>query len=129
MKRLHGGVVHGSTRPWWTEEAPLDEAAAPLRGDVEADIAIVGGGFTGLWTARSILEQRPGTRVAIVEALRCGDGASARNGGFLHGYGSSLPRLVDLLGAEAALELARSGDGMFAAVRGLGDDVWLRESG
>jgi glycine/D-amino acid oxidase-like deaminating enzyme len=129
MKRLYGGPVHGSTQPWWTEEAPLDDAAPALAEDVDADVAIVGGGLTGLWTALAVLRRRPGTRVVIVEALRCGDGASGRNGGFLHGYWSSLPRLVDLLGAEAALELAGSGDGMFEAVRALGADVWLRESG
>jgi len=129
MKRLHGGAVHGSTQPWWTEEAPLDEASAPLQGEVEADVAIVGGGLAGLWTARSLLERKPGLRVVIVEALRCGEGASARNGGFLHGYWSSLPRLVELLGPERALELARSGDGVFETVRELGEDVWLREGG
>jgi len=129
MKRLDGGAVHGSTRPWWTDEAPLDGAAPALGEHIESDVAIVGGGFTGLWTAHSILERQPGTRVVIVEALRCGEGASARNGGFLHGYWSSLGRLVDLLGPAGALELARSGDGMFAAVRALGEDVWLRESG
>ncbi|HEV7641255.1 MAG TPA: FAD-binding oxidoreductase [Gaiellaceae bacterium] len=129
MKRLYGEAVHGSTRPWWTEEAPLDEAAPPLGEEIEADVTIVGGGFTGLWTALSVLERTPEARVVIVEALRCGDGASGRNGGFLHGYWSSLPRLLDLLGAEGALELARSGDGMFDAVRALGEDVWLRESG
>jgi glycine/D-amino acid oxidase-like deaminating enzyme len=129
MKRLHGGAVHGSTQPWWTEEAPLDEASAPLQGEVEADVAIVGGGLAGLWTARSLLERKPGLRVVIVEALRCGEGASGRNGGFLHGYWSSLPRLVELLGPERALELARSGDGVFETVRELGEDVWLREGG
>src|SRR3954470_15831130 len=128
MKRLDGGAVHGSTRPWWTQEAPLDGAAPDLGADIYSGVAIVGGGFSGLWTAHSILERQPGTRVVIVEALRCGEGASARNGGFLHGYWSSLGRLVDLLGPAGALELARSGDGMFAAVRALGDDVWLRES-
>jgi glycine/D-amino acid oxidase-like deaminating enzyme len=129
MKRLYGGPVHGSTQPWWTEEAPLDDAAPALAEDLDADVAIVGGGFTGLWTALSVLARKPDARVVIVEALRCGDGASGRNGGFLHGYWSSLPRLVELLGSEAALELARSGDGMFDAVRALGEDVWLRESG
>jgi glycine/D-amino acid oxidase-like deaminating enzyme len=129
MKRLHAGRMHGSTEPWWPEEAGRDDAAPRLTEPVEADVAIVGGGLTGLWTALAVLERKPGARVVVIEATRCGDGASARNGGFLHGYWSSLPRLVDLLGAEDALEVARSADGIVSAVRALDEDVWLEEGG
>ena len=76
-----------------------------------------------------LLERRPGANVVVLEATRCGDGASARNGGFLHGYWSSLPRLVDLLGAEGALAVARESDGIVDAVRALGEDVWLNDTG
>ena len=127
MKRLYDPTLRGSTEPWWTLEAPPDPPEAPLAGDVDADVAIVGGGFTGLWTALALRER--GADVVLLEALRCGDGASARNGGFLHGYWSSLPRLVDLFGAEGALAVARSCDGLVDAVRALGEDVWLTEGG
>ena len=129
MKRLYGRGVHGSTLPWWREEAPPDEAAPALAGAVDADVAIVGGGFTGLWTALEVRRRRPSARVAVLEAGRCGDGASGRNGGFLHGLWASLPRLVDLLGADAALALAAEATGVYDAVRGLGEDVWLNEAG
>jgi glycine/D-amino acid oxidase-like deaminating enzyme len=119
--------VRGSTEPWWTVDAPLDAPEPVLRGEVETDVAIVGGGFTGLWTALALRER--GARVVLVEAQRCGDGASARNGGFLHGYWSSLPRLVRMFGADAALGLARASTGVYDAVRALGDDVWLNPSG
>jgi glycine/D-amino acid oxidase-like deaminating enzyme len=118
-----------SREPWWTIEAPLEPPAPALAGEIEADVAIAGGGFTGLWTALSLLSQRPGARVVILDALRCGDGASARNGGFMHGYWSLLDRLSHDVGDDAALEVARSGDGLFAGVRDLGEDVWLREGG
>ena len=67
--------------------------------------------------------------MTLVEAERCGEGPSGRNGGFLHGYWSMLAWLRDLLGDERALELARAGDGIVPAVRELDADVWLRESG
>ena len=129
MKRLYDRDVHGSTRPWWQEEAPPDDAAPALEGMVDGDVAIVGGGFTGLWTALDVLQRRPGTRVAVLEAARCGDGASGRNGGFLHGLWASLPRLVELLGDDAAVALARAATGVYDAVRALGEDVWLHDGG
>ena len=55
----------------------------PLEGDREADVAIVGGGFTGLWTAYSLVRADPALRVVVVEAEGCGFGASGRNGGFV----------------------------------------------
>ena len=129
MKRLYGRAVHGSTEPWWRLEAPSDPAEPALEERIDADVAIVGGGLTGLWTALELLERRSRVRVVVLEALRCGDGASARNGGFLHGYWASLPRLVEILGEEAAVDVAREAAGVFAAVRALGEDVWLNEGG
>ena len=118
---------------WWLEEALASEgevAEAPrLEGDAEADVAIVGGGYTGLWTALALRERDPSLRIAVLEAEICGWGPSGRNGGFLHGYWTRLAQLRDLVGAERALELCRAGDRIVPAVRELGEDVWLREAG
>src|SRR5436305_2048389 len=103
MKRLYGAAVHGSTQPWWRAEAPPDPAQPPLEGRLDADVAIVGGGLTGLWTALEVTRRRPGVRVVLLERGLCGDGASARNGGFLHGFWAALPRLVELLGPVEAV--------------------------
>ncbi|HET7450073.1 MAG TPA: FAD-dependent oxidoreductase [Gaiellaceae bacterium] len=129
MKRLYGRAVHGSTHPWWRHEAPPDDAQPALEGTVDADVAIVGGGFTGLWTALELKRRRPSTRVVLLEATRCGDGASGRNGGFLHGLWAGLPRLIELLGEGDAVATAREAAGVYEAVRALGDDVWLTEGG
>ena len=117
------------TTPWWLEEAPPDEAQPPLTRDVDADVAIVGGGYCGLWTALALRRRSPELRVVLLEADRCGHGPSGRNGGFLHGYWSMLGWLRDVLGTNRALELARAGDRILPAVRELGEDVWLREAG
>ncbi len=67
---------------WWSQIDPTSPRAA-LRGDVDVDVAIVGGGYTGLWTARELLRRDPGLRVCVLEAQVCGFGASGRNGGWV----------------------------------------------
>ncbi|HYV86566.1 MAG TPA: FAD-binding oxidoreductase [Patescibacteria group bacterium] len=81
-----------------------DPGASPaLASDVEADVAIVGGGFTGLAAALSIRERRPDLSVVVLEASICGAGASGRNAGMaLPGCGVDLDGLETRLGAEGA---------------------------
>jgi glycine/D-amino acid oxidase-like deaminating enzyme len=115
------------------QEAPFDEPSPPLEGTLDVDVSIVGGGYTGLWTALALRERDPALRVAILDAEVCGAGPSGRNGGFLHGYWSSLARVCERLGERAALELARAGDRIIPAVEAFcehrGEDVWLRRGG
>ena len=124
--------------PWWLDEALAAEgdaeaSAAPLSGDLDVDVAIVGGGYTGLWTALALRERDPAVRVAILEAEICGWGPSGRNGGFLNGYWTHLHRLREALGDESAVALGRAGARAVPAVRAFcearGEDVWLREGG
>ncbi len=70
---------------WWASlEQPLTPRP-PLDHHVDVDVAIVGGGFTGLWTARELLRRDPTLRVAVLEKDVCGFGASGRNGGWASG--------------------------------------------
>src|SRR5687768_10874501 len=125
------------SRPsWWLEEARAHrptEVAPALAGPIEVDAAVVGGGYTGLWTALALRERDPTLRVALLEAREVGDGPSGRNGGFLHGYWSSLPTLRRVLGDGAALQLAHASARIVPEVRAFcerrGEDVWLREGG
>ncbi len=93
----------------------------------------MGGGYTGLWTALALREREPGLRVVVLEADECGFGPSGRNGGFVHGYWSHLPRLRERFGDEGALTVARAADAIVPGIRSFcevhGEDVWLREGG
>ncbi len=71
-------------RAYWSDTLPDREPHPPLERAVEGDLLIVGGGFTGLWAALHAKERTPGRDVILLEAVRCGDGASSRNGGFLN---------------------------------------------
>lgn len=70
----------------WMDQ--LDEpllARPSLEQDLDVDVAIIGAGYTGLWTAYYLKRQAPQLRIAIVEAQTAGFGASGRNGGWLMG--------------------------------------------
>ena len=56
-----------------------------MTGEVKADVVIVGGGFTGLWTAYFPTERNPNLGVVVLEQDICGGGPSGRNGGFASG--------------------------------------------
>jgi glycine/D-amino acid oxidase-like deaminating enzyme len=85
---------------WLQEAMEAEPAFAPLRlqGDERADVCIVGGGFTALWTALRLKERSPALDIAIVEAGVCGHGASGRNSGATGHWWGRLPTLLRLLG-------------------------------
>ena len=127
----------GSQRSWWLREALAAErdtpTAPPMRGTVTADVAIIGGGYTGMWTAYDLTERAPGVRIVLVEQDICGGGPSGRNGGFVHGWWDQLPLLVELHGDEGALETARASQdavaqiGMFCERHAI--DAWWVHAG
>jgi glycine/D-amino acid oxidase-like deaminating enzyme len=82
---------------------------APLAGDADADVAIVGGGLTGLWTAWYLLRRDPGLRVVVLEKEIAGFGASGRNGGWCSAlFPRSTASLVRAHGRDGALALRRA---------------------
>lgn len=129
--------VPGERRSWWLREALSAEGDPPpasaLRGDVGADVAIVGGGYTGLWAAWFLIERSPGARVVLLEQDICGGGPSGRNGGFVHGWWEQLPYLADRYGAVGGLAIAREADevvdgiGTWCARHGV--DAWYTKAG
>jgi glycine/D-amino acid oxidase-like deaminating enzyme len=86
-------------RPYWLDALPPREPQPQLTGPVEADLCIVGGGFTGLWAALHAKADDPGRDVLVLEADTVGFGASGRNGGFAlgsltHGIENGLARFA-----------------------------------
>jgi glycine/D-amino acid oxidase-like deaminating enzyme len=140
---LEPTVAPGLAPPYWLDEALAAEAVSASRvgtessqallGETDADVCIVGGGYTGLWTALALREREPGARIVVLEKEICGWGPSGRNGGFVHGFWTQLASLRELLGDEGALQLCRAGSRILPAIRAFcaarGEDVWLREGG
>jgi glycine/D-amino acid oxidase-like deaminating enzyme len=104
---------------WWSDLADIDRGPRrpSLPGDREYDFAIVGAGFTGLWTAYYLLERDPALRIAIIEQWVAGAGASGRNGGWCS---SILPvdwdSAAQLYGREKTLAWQRAADATVAEV-------------
>src|ERR1051325_4688900 len=119
-----------TTSVWWLDEAGSEETAPPLEGHTEADVAVVGGGYTGLWTALALKEREPSLDVGVLEAEECGRGPSGRNGGFCHGYWAHLPRMRERFGDAGAVEVAKASEAIVPGVRAFaeaeGVDGWVR---
>ncbi|MFY9929317.1 MAG: FAD-dependent oxidoreductase [Streptosporangiaceae bacterium] len=75
-------VMAAEPRPFWLDRPDAPPAREPLRGEASCDLVVVGGGFTGLWTALLAKEANPGRSVVLIEGQRVGWAASGRNGGF-----------------------------------------------
>ncbi|HKD20075.1 MAG TPA: FAD-dependent oxidoreductase [Thermoanaerobaculia bacterium] len=94
---------------YWMSGRPI-APADPLTGDTEADVAVVGGGFTGFWTALFLKELEPSVSVCVLEGRVAGYGASGRNAGIV---GETLDHSHELairhFGLDEARELARIG--------------------
>jgi len=120
-------------RPYWLAALPAREPSPPLRGEVEADLCIVGGGFTGLWAALHAKADDPGREVVLLEAETIGFGASGRNGGFAigsltHGLENGIARFgkeIELLERLGRENLA----GYVADIERLGIDCDLELTG
>jgi glycine/D-amino acid oxidase-like deaminating enzyme len=123
-------------RSWWLREALADEdapAAPALERDTEADVVILGGGYTGMWTAWFLKQLDPSVDVVLLEQDICGGGPSGRNGGFLNSFWHGLPSLTREFGDEAAIALCEAGErsvdeiGAWCGEHGV--DAWFRKDG
>ncbi|MEU2281934.1 FAD-dependent oxidoreductase [Streptomyces sp. NPDC013178] len=101
------GVVNGGISYWYADDG-LPAVREPLAGDASADVVIVGGGYTGLWTAYYLKKAAPSLRITVLEQRFCGYGASGRNGGWLYNGIAGRDRYAGLHGREAAVRLQRA---------------------
>ncbi|MFI6940623.1 NAD(P)/FAD-dependent oxidoreductase [Streptomyces sp. NPDC050418] len=102
--RATSGTVNGGISFWYADQ-PLPAPREPLAGDTSADVCIVGGGYTGLWTAYYLKKAAPFLRITVLEQKFCGYGASGRNGGWLYNGIAGRDRYAKLHGKEAAVRL------------------------
>ena len=122
-----------ATRSFWLDDLPPRDPHPPLAGETAADLCVVGGGYTGLWAALHALADDPARDVVVLEARRCGDGASGRNGGFLsssltHGIGNGLARFEAEMEALERLGLENF-DGLLADLDRHGIDAEVDRGG
>jgi glycine/D-amino acid oxidase-like deaminating enzyme len=124
-------VLRHNATGWWLDEAGTVEPLPALDGSVDADVVVIGGGYTGMWTAWHLLDA--GVRVALLEGGVCGHGPSGRNGGFCESMWLSGPSLRERFGDGPARALL---DASSDSVTFIGDwcasegvEAWFDQSG
>jgi glycine/D-amino acid oxidase-like deaminating enzyme len=123
---------------WWLEEALAHpefagEPCPPLARDLAADVVILGGGYTGMWTAYFLKERDPGIDIVLLEADICGGGPTGRNGGFLDGWWGHIADMSATYGDADTMELlmaaGRSPTEIGAWCEHHGVDAWFTHAG
>ncbi len=99
-----------SALSFWHDSLPAPpRRRPPLSGDIDVDVAIVGAGYTGLWTAYYLAAANPSLRVAVLERETVGFGASGRNGGWCSAlFPAAASWLARRYGAAAAVAQLRA---------------------
>ncbi|MFG3498637.1 NAD(P)/FAD-dependent oxidoreductase [Streptomyces sp. NPDC047928] len=102
MDTINGGIS------FWYAADGIPAPREPLPGDTTADVCIVGGGYTGLWTAYYLKKAVPFLDITVLEARFCGYGASGRNGGWLYNGIAGRDRYAERHGHDAAVRLQQA---------------------
>jgi glycine/D-amino acid oxidase-like deaminating enzyme len=119
--------------PFWLDHPERPAALPALTGSARCDLAVIGGGFSGLWTALRAKERDPEREVALLEGRRIGWAASGRNGGFCeasltHGLDNGLERYPNEISTLQRLGRANL-DGLVDTVERYGIECDLERSG
>ena len=129
MRQLMEHTTHG----YWLEEAGERSPLPAAYGDLNCDVLVIGGGYTGMWTAWKVSQLEPEANVILLEADRCGHGPSGRNGGFVNALWFSARTLRDRVGGAGAAAVLRAAQdavdeiGRFCSEQEM--DAWYRQSG
>lgn len=125
------------SRSFWLSQAlefePNWADVQPLVGTLQADVCIVGGGYTGLWTAIELKQRHPSMTVAVLESSACGSGASGTNAGILMNLWPKLRALQRIAGRDEAVRMARESSAAIEHIIGFcadhGIEAGIRRSG
>ena len=126
-------IADADPYPYWLDDVDEPESNSTLVRVEDCDLAVVGGGYTGLWTAIIAKERSPARDVVLIDAFSVGSGASGRNGGFLestltHGVANGMSRFPDELGILEQLGLENL-DAIEAAIGRYGIDCDYERTG
>ena len=100
-------------QPYWFAQAMDNETSSQpneLTNDIQTDVCIVGGGYTGLWTAINLKQQQPKLDVVVIEKGLCGSGASGRNGGCMLTWSTKYLSMKKLYGEAEATRLVKASE-------------------
>ncbi|MFE4393328.1 MULTISPECIES: NAD(P)/FAD-dependent oxidoreductase [Streptomycetaceae] len=111
-------AVNGEVSFWYAADG-VPEPGPALPGDRDVDVCVVGGGYTGLWTAYYLKKADPGLRIAVLERRFCGYGASGRNGGWLYNGFAGRGAFARRYGRERAAAMQRAMDEAVGEVVGV----------
>ncbi len=126
-------ITAAKPAPFWLDRPDAPAAREPLGGDLACDLAVIGGGFSGLWAALLAKEANPGRSVVLIEGHRVGWAASGRNGGFCeasltHGAANGRERFPAEFGTLQRFG-AENLDAIEAAIGKYGIDCDLERAG
>lgn len=118
---------------FWYADIGLPTPRAPLPDDMQADVCIVGAGYTGLWTAWYLKQAEPALRVVVIEKEFAGFGASGRNGGWLTGgFAWNHARYAETGGSDGVRAMVRAMNGtvdeVIAVAQAQGIDADIRRT-
>jgi glycine/D-amino acid oxidase-like deaminating enzyme len=130
---LHPSLRDATPAVFWLDDPTAPLPAPGLTGRTECDLAVVGGGFTGLWTALLTKQREPSRDVVVLEGRRSAAAASGRNGGFCdasltHGFANGLSRFASELRTLDRLGLENL-DAIASTVAELGIDCDMERTG
>jgi glycine/D-amino acid oxidase-like deaminating enzyme len=122
MKPAHNWPLTSGDTSFWYSQIGHPKPRAPLAGPTEADICIIGAGYTGLWAAYYLSRTAPDLRIVVLEAEHAGFGASGRNGGWLTGgFAWSHDRYLKSSTPEALRAMVRAMSGTVDEIIGIAE--------